>query len=57
MYDFELATKVNIIELDRVGVIIGISINTFGVRYEVRYFDNGQSYSTIFFPFELEVAK
>lgn len=52
---FNLQDKVEILELNRKGVIKAIYITTTGVQYEVRYFDEGQA-RTVYF-YEEEITK
>ncbi len=54
---FNLLDKVNITELKRKGIVIGILINHYGVRYDVRYFDHAKVQEVYFFSNELEIVK
>ena len=50
---FKLGDKVLIIPIERVGRIIGIYNSEYGIRYEIRYFDNAEGKSLYFFPDEI----
>jgi len=51
---FQLKDKVKIIDLDWKGIIISILINDLGVKYNVRYFYNGDAKEIYFFEEELQ---
>jgi len=46
-----IGSPVRIVQLERVGRIV--SVNTKGIQYEVRYFDNAKARTVYFFPDEL----
>jgi len=51
---FEVLQAVNIIELDRPGLVLAIFIDSGGIQYHVRYFQNGEAKTVYFYGFELE---
>lgn len=51
---FDLEQRVTITELQRPGVVVGISIESRGIQYEVRYFDNSEARQVYFFEWELK---
>lgn len=54
---FGLLESVNIIELERNGIIKSIWICETGVKYQVRYFDNAKIGENYFYDFELNGVK
>lgn len=50
---FELKAKVKIIELDRIGVVIGQYNSDTGIQYQVRYFYEGEVKTVYFYEDEL----
>lgn len=56
-FKFKLLDVVFIIELERPGKVVEINIDTGGIQYRVRYFDDGQAKFVYFFSDELELRK
>ena len=53
---FGLEQKVKIIELECLGIIIGIFYGRNGVEYNIRYFYNGEAKTVYFYENELKVV-
>lgn len=56
-FDFNLLDTVNITELQRPGIILEINIDTTGIQYRVRYFDDGDAKYVYFFSNELKLKR
>jgi hypothetical protein len=52
---FPIGQPVNIPELDRPGVVIGIHIGDDGITYNVRYFFDGEALTVYFYVWELSL--
>ncbi len=57
LLDYEINDKVCIKELERPGRVVSVWVTCTGVKYEVRYFQEGNAKTVYFFGDELEEAK
>lgn len=51
--DYQLKQRVKIPEINREGIVTAIMLETSGVMYHIRYFDNGKPETVWFYNHEL----